>query len=289
MIINKVRLQEEHPMTSPSDSWPLPICDLNLDITSGENGYILKNWEGLGPPELVSVVEGFDSTGIPIFTSVPEKRIIVLKLAFEPSPHQSYGQLRASLYKYISRTIFVQLMKDSLLIAQTSGFIRNMEPDHFSSKPGMIITIECQDGDFVGPLSIGIPLATLDVAQPIINYVDGDAPTGLDFQFTVDADTSGFTISNHSEFWHAGSGDVNNEFVVDFPFLDNDVVTMSTHPKNKRLTLLRSSVTSDLAGYINAGAVWPKLYSGVNSFAWTLHGSWMTFNNASYMPRYWGV
>ena len=49
MIITKLRIQEEHPMasTTPAKVYPLPTCDLNVDSSAGENGYILKVADGL--------------------------------------------------------------------------------------------------------------------------------------------------------------------------------------------------------------------------------------------------
>lgn len=290
MIITKLRIQEEHPMTGTiSGSWPLPLCDLNVDASAGENGYVLISATGLGPPDLIAIVEGFDSTGIPIMGHAAQKRDIVLKIGLDPGLGQSYGQLRDALYRMISRSVLFSLMDESLILAQTTGYIRQVEPVHFSNAPEIQITIECNDGDFSAPFPVDIPLATLNTLHPVINYEDGTAPTGLQLQFTVTANTASFTISHHSEFWHADPGDVNNIFLLTYAFLTGDVITISTQPKEKTITRLRAGVTLDLAGYINAGAVWPKLYSGVNAFDWTFASSWMTWTSANYIPKYWGV
>lgn len=289
MIINKLRLQEEHPMTGVSDSWPLSLLDFRLDSDAGENGYLLKAAQGLGPPDLVAIVDGFDSFGTPVMDSVAEKRDIVLKIGLNPGLGQSYGMLRDALYKLISRSVLVSLMADSTIIAQISGFIRLLDPVHFSNQPEIQITIECEDGIFSAPNSVEIPLTDIDTTNPIIVYEEGTAPTGFDLTLTVTATQAGFTISNHAQFWHAGSGDVTNEFEVTYPLIVDDVVSISTHPKNKRITLTRASVVYDLAGYINGGAVWPKLYTGVNAFEWTFASSWMDWDSASYIPRFWGV
>lgn len=289
MIITKLRVEEEHPMASSTTSWPQPLLDLNLDLTAGENGYVLKSAAGLGPPSLVAVVEGFDITGIPVMNNVPEKRQIVLKIGLSPQLGQSYGSLRDFLYKLIDRTVFVKFMNESEIVGQTTGFIRNVDPVHFSNKPEIELTIECVEGDLASPFVVNIPIGTLNTLNPVIVYEDGTAPTGLDLVINVTANHSGFLISNHSKFWHSGSADVVNQFQVTYAFLTGDQIFISTHPRNKRILLVRAGVQYDLAGYINAGAVWPKLYSGVNSFTWTFAASWMTFTSASYYPRYWGV
>lgn len=291
MIINKLRLEEEHPMTGPAGSWPLPLYDFNLDSSAGENGYILKDAKGLGPPVFTSIVKGFDSFGVPIMGNDIQKRIIILKIGLEPKLGQSFGTLRDELYKLISRSVLFSLMHESTILAQTTGFIRQVEPVHFSSQPEIEIVIECEDGDFVSPDTINIPLSTLATLEPVINYEEGNAPTGLTLQFTYTAvaDGTGFTIFNHSNFWHAGEGPVFNVFEVSYPFETDDVVTITTQSKNQRITLLRAAVESDLAGYINPGAIWPELYPGVNAFEWDFDASWMDWVNVSYNPRFWGV
>src|SRR6187549_1695251 len=110
MIITRLRLEEEHPMVGPLRPYPLPIVDLNLDSSAGDNGYTLNKSSGLGPPTLSKVVTGFDSTGIPIFDNVPQKRQIGLKISITPHLGQVYGDLRDQLYKMVSRSIFIRFM-----------------------------------------------------------------------------------------------------------------------------------------------------------------------------------
>lgn len=289
MIISKIRLQEDHPMVGPTISWPLPVCDLNVDPSAGENGYILKMVKGLDPPNLIAVVEGFDSFGTPVIGGIPDKREIALRVGISPAFEQTYGGLRDAIYRFMNRTILISLMDDSTVLAKTTGYIRLCEAVYFSNQPELEITITCVDGEFTAPFAVDIPFVDLDSAQPVINYEDGTAPTGLDLQFTVTAPVPGFIIFNHSRVWFDGVADIFNEFELTYPLIADDVVTISTQTKNKRITLLRSAVEYDLAGYINAGAVWPKLYPGVNTFEWDIEDTWMTWDSASYFPKYWGV
>lgn len=282
MIITKIRLEEKRPMMGPAAaSWPLPVVDFNLDSSAGMNGYILKEAQGLDPPNLSSIVDGFDIYGSPVMGSVPDKRQIVFKIGLNPRLGQSYGSLRDELYKFINRTVLVDLMLDSLIIAQASGYIQIVDSVHFSNQPDIELTVECEDGEFVSPFSVDIPISDLNTLEPIINYEDGTAPTGFEFQFNVTANHTGFTISSPAND--------NMEFNLNYPFIIGDVVTVSTQPRDKRVTLFRASVLYDIAGYVNSGAVWPKLYPGVNAFEWDFAASWMTWATAFYIPRYWGV
>lgn len=291
MIITKLRLRETNPMiTTGNKEWPLPYIDLNVDSYAGLNGYILRNCVGLGPPGFLQVVEGFDTNGVSVYTSFPEDREISARVSFNLGAGKSISELRSTLYKYISRSLRIELLNGSNIVAVTYGYISNVDTSHFSNDPDVEITIKCDYADFMAPESVSFVEASLSVASPILTYNEGDAPTGLDLHFKSTSATpiAGFTISNYAKFWHDGST-ITNSFDLDFSILQNDEIFLSTHPQNKRLTLLRSAVTYDLAGYLNSGAVWPKLYPGVNTFTWDLNGAWVDWLSASYTPRFWGV
>jgi len=291
MIISKVRLQEEHPMLgSGSIQWPLPYCDLHVDSYAGSNGYICKNIFGLGPPEFLPVVQGFDIAGVSVYDSVPEKREIALRVGFQPTSGKDISELRSSLHRYISRSILVSFMHESDVIAQTKGYISKFESVHFSNEPEVQMTIVCGSGDLQAPNIISIPTAVIDVASPVIAYNEGDAPTGLDIviKYASGTPAAGFTISNYGKFWYDGVA-VDNQFIVTYSIINNDEITLKTHPNDRKLTLLRSGTTYDLAGYLNPGAVWPRLYPGVNTFTWNLNSLAFTWLSASYRPRFWGV
>jgi hypothetical protein len=296
MKITKIRLQEEHPMAGPGGTWPLPVCDLDVDLSAGMNGYVLKIADGLGPPDFLAIVEGFDSVGTPVFLSDPQTRDVAFKIGICPCYGKTNAELRDDLYKLISRTILIKLMDGSTVVAQAAGFIKTFDSAHFSSLPEVQMIVECQDGAFSAPAVVPIPLASITSAlavvpdhDVIINYEEGTAPAGLDLNLTVTAAQTGFSISEYAKFWAIGGVDIHNVFQVNYAFLAGDVITISTHPKRKKISLLRGAVTTDLAGYLNAGAVWPKLYTGVNAFKWNFTSSWMTWNTATYTPRFWGV
>lgn len=299
MIITKIRVQEEHPMTGygPTElggllsSWPVPFLDLELNSNAGDNGYLIKNSAGLGPTSLTAVVIGFDSTGIPIKDVEASLREVALRIQLTPALGQTFSELRSALYKFNGKGLILSLMNGAHEIARTMGFIKEFETLYFSNQPEIQITIECEDGYFEAPHELDVPFADgqLELEQPIIEYEQGDAPTGFKLEFTVTAANSFMQIFNHAKAMHSGRGDVSNIFKVTYPMLTGDVVTLNTHPTDRRITLVRGTDMFDIAGYVNAGAVWPMLQPGVNIFEWFFGASWMTFTRMSYIPRYWGV
>lgn len=291
MIITKVRIQEDHPMQAISggQTYPLPIVDFNLNSTAGENGYLTKDIVGLGPTKQKAVVEGSDTTGVPILGNQAEKRQIAVRTGLQPILGKSFSHLRDDLYKYMSRSVLVSLMDGSMIKAQARGYISAMDPVHFTTQPEIQFFVDCNDGELTAPKKTDIPLSTLNTLNPLISYEDGTAPTGLTMQFTVTANHSNFSFTNHSRLWYVGDVAVTNALTVTLAFLTGDIVKISTHPNNRRISVTRAGVEYDLGGYVNAGAIWPKLYAGVNTLSWTMASSWMTWNSASYIPRFWGV
>jgi len=289
MIINKIRIQEKNPMTAGSTIYELPICDLALDSSAGENGYFIKVADGLGPPAITAIVEGFDATGIPILGSNAQARNISLRIGLKPGAGQSYSSLRDVLYRYMSRSVIVSFMNGSIERARTYGYIGAVDTSLFTNQPDIQLVIKCDEGDLFAPRHTNIPTSILNTLSPVIDYANGTAPTGLYLKFNVTASQASFSVTNHAKVWHSGEGSVANEFTITYPFLNGDSVVITTHPKDKQVLLTRSAVTYDLAGYVNARAVWPRLFAGVNAFDWTFASSWMTWVEANYTARYWGV
>lgn len=292
MIITKVRIQEDHPTTVLSGEdriYSLPVIDFNLNSIAGENGYLTKSIVGLGPTKQNAVIEGFDLTGIPILGNQAEKRQIGFRVGFHPIIGKSISDLRDDMYKYMSRSILVSLMYGSMIVAQTRGYITAMDPVHFSAQPEIQFYVNCDDGELSAPKAVNIPLIDLSVLHPIVSYDDGTSPAGLELNLTITTNHSSFGIIDHGRQWYSQSDTVHNAFVVTYPFLVGDILTISTHPTDRKIELNRSSVIYDLAGYLNSGAIWPKLYFGVNTFSWNSTPSWFTMNSATYTPRFWGV
>ena len=294
MILTKIRIQEEHPMISAytEASWPLPVIDLHVDPSAGVNGYILRNTVGLDPPDFAQIVEGFDVYGVPIKDTVLTDREIVFRIALSPGVGQPYSVLRDAWYKFVNRSILISFMNGYDIVAQAKGFIRNFEAVHFSNQPEVIVTILCDNGELTAPEPLNIPLATLDTLHPVINYEIGTAPTGIELKFehTGASPIPYFTIYNHNRLWYQGTESITNFFEVDYELEPGDIVTITTDLGNRRIKLERDFDILDLAGYINPGAVWPKLYPGVTTWDWTFDtSSWMTWISAGYYPKYWGV
>lgn len=277
MIINRIRLALQ----------PIELigaCDLLLDHRAGENGYVVKAALGLGPPSGDVLVEGFTSAGQPLIDILPENRELVFRIGFNPGIGQSYSGLRDELYKLISRPLYVKLMNNALTMAQISGFIRQFEVLHFTKEPEVQITIECQDSVFTAPEFIYAPTTGMGEGPIVIDYQEGTAPTGfvMIMNFSGTDGGFGFALDTTPNVWGQY-----NHFQVTYPILPGDVVTLYTQRGERKVNLYRSSVNTNITGYINEGAAWPRLHPGANHFDLEIA------NGASillrYYPRFWGV
>ena len=294
MIITKIRIQEEHPMTRGVNSWPLQSVDLELNPLAGANGYLLNASSGLGPPTLKKVVDGFDTYGRPIYTSISDKREMAFKVALQPGTLRSISSLRDDLYRFLSRSVRVSFMNGANVVAYSIGFVNKLEPSLFTSNPEFILTIESKKGELLSPTTIDVPVSTLNTITPTINYELGTAPVGFYMAFTVTADHTGFVFNNHANVWYEGTDPISTAFAITRNLRVGDLISISTVPGNRFIHLLDPVPGPafdfyDLSGTINQGAVWPTLYSGVNVFNWDIATSWATITAFNYVPEYWGV
>ena len=308
MRITKVRLSEKMPMSRGASSWPVPFCDFLVDSNNGKNGYLVKDISGLEAPNVTAQADGFDFNGVPIMRPVGEKRVITFVVELVSTVTESPSDLREAIYKLHGRLLNVSLMLDSEIVCQVSGWISRIEPELFSSRSMLAITVQCTASDFKSPVKTNIPISTLGTTTPTIMYEEGQAPTGLDLQFTCSTAPSSFSITNYNKQWfseaesmgsaslYTVSGGIaslnpinpDNRFIVSYAFQIGDIVLLSTHPDDRRVVRFRSGAYLDLGGYVNAGAPWPVLLPGVNVLDWTL-GTGVVINTATYTPRFWGV
>jgi len=288
MMINKLRIQESTPMTRGGVTWALPICDLNIDSSAGENGYLIRDVVGIDPPDLNAIIVGFDTNGNPVYGNYSEGREVSIRIELVPVGSQTVSELRDALYKFVSRGLTLSFMYDSVVKATWSCAIKTIEAVHFSNKPEVKLILSSKYATFSGPSLIQIPPATLATANPIINYTEGTTPADLAFVFLASGSSSSFRIYNHAQEWHDGTYSLATNFEVTKAFVSGDYVSITSTPETQTVFLTHLGANSDLEGYLNAFAVWPKLIPGVNAFDWTFNVGWSVFN-AYYRPRFWGV
>lgn len=296
MIINKIRVQELNPMQRwyTGANWPLPVCDLNLDSSAGDNGYLVRDVVGLDPPDLNVIVDGFDTAGNPIFGNYSEGREVSILIELTPTRTQTPSELRDGLYKFISRGLKLSFMYDSVVQAEWPCAIKTIEAVHFASKPTIKVILTSKYSTFAAPKKIDVPVSLFANPSVTLDYSEGSAPAAFKMVFTK---SSGTTVTSlrffdHANEWHDGTTHLDTNFEITYGFATADVVTIISEPETHTATLLRSGVTYDLEGYLNAFAVWPRLIPGVNAFEWSGflgHTSYWTVNEISYIPRFWGV
>lgn len=274
MIITHIRLVHE-----ALGVWndPAHYVDLMLDPTAGDNGYIIKSHDGFDPSPTDDYIEGF-TQGIPLRENAPENKQLSLQIGFVPGPVTgTNASLRSRLYKLRNRRVFVILMNGPNRVAEITGTIRIFDAPIATNVPEAKLTIDCIDGFFVSPTEVYNDTAELGAYPPTIDYIEGDAPTGFEFRFHLTANTGSinvYTIDGRS-------------VAVTYAFLSGDQIIVQTQRKQRRISMFRSAVFTDLTPLISVGSTWPKLFPGENQIQFTPATATMIY--LSYFPRFWGV
>jgi hypothetical protein len=256
--------------------------DLQIQGLSPSASYILKAADGLGPPD----VTVYNMKEIYLGRE-PVDREIVLRVGLNPdyAAGERVSDLREKLYGLltpgINDEVTVQfLLNNNAIIAVIKGQIRQMPINPFSDEPEMQIVIACYGSFLLAPAQIAAPLPA-NSGVPTINNI-GSGPAG--FKFNV-------TINSQRGFWwlKRGAGTAQEQLMqVNYVFLADDVLKISTEPGNRFILLVRNGVTSNIIDGLSTDSTWLMLHGGLNSFT-TLGPSIQDFTLIAYTPRFWGI
>jgi hypothetical protein len=253
-----------------------------------ENPFNVKEIVGLDADEIIPRYYG--TSGANKFYSLSLlKRDIVLKINLSPRFGQSetYSDLRDYLYKMIasSRTgkIQLQFKNDTEIVAAINGFVSKFETAHFDQDQEVQLTVNCDEPMLKALTPTVMSLVGLNPAATTIQDTKSNAPHGFQFDIKITANMASIKITDPRDptAWSFELRPVGG-------FLTNDVLHFSSEYNNKYLYYTRGATTVYLADVIQLGSIWPYLFPGNNTFAFTTPAS-LTWQKISYYPTYWGV
>lgn len=244
--------------------------ELNLEYSSN---YVLYDIDGLSPVSAtINTTEFATSDGAAFNSSHIGTRNIVLYIQIlEPIETN-----RLNLYKIfkIKSDVTLYFRNDSRNVF-VSGKVESFELDHFSNSQVAQISIICSDPFFKStetqivefsnvialfefPFSIakeGIEFSRLEnVTTKIINA--GEMETGITIQLFAGAnEISNPVIYNNTN---------NTYFGLNFDMLQGDLITITTQFNNKKVTLTRDAITTNILYAVQSGSTWLTLESGEN-------------------------
>ena len=248
-----------------------------LDFTNS-NKYCIYDIDGLNPvTATINTTEFATSDGAMFNSSRIGARNIVLYIKIFPDIEKN----RLNLYSFfkIKSDVTLYFRHDSLNVYIT-GKVESFELDHFSNSQVAQISILCADPYFRStesqliefsnvislfefPFSIaeeGIEFSRIEkVKTKIINA--GEMSTGVTIQLYASTDQ----ILNPVIYNLTN----NTYFGLNFDMNQGDLITITTHFNNKKVTLLRDGVETNILYAMQDGSTWLQLEPGENELSYS--------------------
>lgn len=248
-----------------------------LDFTNS-NKFCLYDIDGLNPvTATINTTEFATSDGAMFNSARIGTRNIVLYVKIYPEIEQN----RLLLYSFfkIKSDVTLYFRHDSLSVYIT-GKVESFELDHFSNSQVAQISILCADPyfraaekqtvEFSNVISlfefpfmnppVGLEFSRIEkVKTKIINA--GEMPTGVTIQlYAKTSEVLNPVVYNLTN---------NTFFGLNFDMNQGDLITITTHFNNKKVTLLRDGVETNILYAVQEGSTWLELESGENEISYS--------------------
>jgi hypothetical protein len=262
---------------------------LTLQLGDTSSGINIQSITGLDPVKATIVSTSFANQDGAVYQSARrDTRNIVLTLELVPDPTiTDVLSLRRNVYDIFTPKDNVSLKfyvdntddasEDGYLIG---GYIESCESPMFVQDPIVTISVINTDPDFIDPVVKTIStLTTADTTATDMGYL-GTVSSGFVATINVNATCSELTM-----YYTDPQG---NTWTLDIAYalLAGDVLTLSTVPGNKYLTLLRAGVTTSILYAVSPQSTWAQLAKGSNSLLFNASGGGSFPVSVSYTARF---
>lgn len=258
----------------------LSVVDLPIVDAKPSDVYILKNADGLGPPEVdVSIVNTLNAGGF-YQGRRPQPREIVLHIGLNPNyaVEQTVSDLRQSFYGMMTPgaadIVKIELMDDDTSLVYTEGYVKKLEIAPFSKTPELQMTLSCLQQYFRAPAYLYIDPGPQ--ANPLIDNI-GTAPAGFHMDVVFTAALTSWTLTDS----------LGKKMLITYPFAIGDTLMLDTRPGFRSIKVKRASVITNIIYALSADSVWHMLHGGDNIF--TTSSAAFTWGDVYYLPQYWGI
>jgi hypothetical protein len=217
---------------------------LSLPLDDVSDGLILADVDGLDPVDATLVSSSFAGLdGTQYQSARREARNVLLTLELEPDYSiDTVRALRKRLYRFFMPKSVVNLrfiMADGLVV-DISGRVEKFGSPLFSKEPKAVISIICNDPDFVDMTPVVLTGSTVSTStETLVDYV-GSIETGIEFVLSVNRPLTEFTI------YHRPPDDILRKLDFAASLVAGDVLRISTISGAKGVTLTRSGTESSL-------------------------------------------
>lgn len=248
-----------------------------IRLTQNERNYQLLEVDGLEIPEIdmasydIASIDGITLSNI----RVPDREITITLVIRGNVENNRKSLHQLCRVRSLMRLHFVTKGGSRYI----DGYVKSITSNRFDDPSfTFVIVIDCPDpyfkdenhlildlsrkyGTFVFPFGISAtakrPVGVVDpLRTATINSVS-ENETGIIIRVTFTDNANSLRITN------ADTGEV---FVVNYPFLTNDIVEINTIDGQKDVTLTRNSQTSSIIAYVTDDSDFFQLQAGDNSF-----------------------
>lgn len=248
-----------------------------LDFTNSQK-YCLYDIDGLNSvAATINTTEFATSDGAMFNSARIGTRNIVLYIKIYPEIEKN----RLNLYSFfkIKSDVTLYFRHDSLNVF-ISGKIESFELDHFSNSQIAQISILCPNPYFQ---SVQNQIVEFSNVVALFEFPFMNPPEGLEFShiervkakiINAGEIATGVTIQ-----LYASTDDVSNPVVynltnntyfgLNFEMKKGDLITITTHFNNKKVTLLRDGETANILYSVQECSTWLQLESGENKISYS--------------------
>lgn len=250
----------------------------SLELTHNSD-YQIINITGLTPPvatiNMSTIALG---DGAVFNSSVLQPRNIVITLVITNNAEQN----RINLYQYFKTKQACRLhFKNGSRDVYIDGYVETFDASIFAMTQQLQISIICPSPTFKSafrmlhnfsqtintfqfPFSIpeaGVTFGEIESTQFIRILYNGDVDTGVTITLTAESNNVIRPVIHNLV--------TGGTFVINYEMLGGDVITITTTRGNKKVTLLRNGVTTNIINRVGQNPEWFQLEPPDNFFAYT--------------------
>lgn len=262
---------------------------LTLPLEDVSEGYSVQDIDGLDPVKATIVSSSFaQMDGEQYQSSRRDKRNIVITLGYEPDFVTSTVQtLRKRLYNILmpKSRVLLRFYQSGEPTLEISGRVESFDSPKFTSEPMAVISILCFNPDFYDPIATVLPGITSSSTVETNHVYPGTVETGIIFKLFPNRSIGEFTI------YHRPSATTLRSLVFNTaaaPLVSGDVLTISTIPGNKFVTINRAGVQSSMLFAMTAQSNWISLFPGDNALRVYAEGAGIPYS-IEYTTKFGGL
>ena len=254
----------------------------SLTLTGNENDYQVVNIEGLNPtPAVINTTDSANLDGAIFNSAKLETKNIVILVKIngdaEANRQRLYlfcrtKELCTVYYKNQNRDVFIK------------GYVETFEVNPFDQSQAAQISILCPSAYFTGaqeittdisnnlkrfyfPFAIDyddpIPISEYESERVTNVYNASESDTGVKIIININEDISSVLIKNIK---------TNEQMLLTYAFLEDDVVEINTIKGQKSVALIRNGVRSNLFTAVDRSSTFFQLAMGDNFFSYLVDG-----------------